>query len=62
MTDLDVLLAVAGFTVTVLVAVGMILITPRGAVDVFDDATDPQGAELSRPDGIDPYDTPAPRR
>lgn len=37
MTDLDVLLAVAGLTVTVLVVAGMILITPRGAVDAFDD-------------------------
>jgi len=48
MTDLDVLLAVAGLAVTVLVVAGMILITPRGAVDAFDDVTDPQGAELSR--------------
>lgn len=52
MTDLDVLLAVAGLTVTVLVVAGMILITPRGTVDAFDDVTDPQGAELSRADGI----------
>src|SRR4051812_6209712 len=44
MTDLDVLLAVAGLAVTVLVVAGMILITPRGAVDAFDDVTDPQGA------------------
>jgi hypothetical protein len=40
--------------VTVLVVAGMILITPRGAVDAFDDVTDPQGAELSRADAIDP--------
>ncbi len=54
MTGLDVLLAVAGLAVTVLVVAGMILITPRGAVDAFDDMTDPQGAALSRADAIDP--------
>ena len=54
MTDLDVLLAVAGLTVTVLVVAGMILLTPRGAVSVFDDVTDPQDAVLSRADAIDP--------
>ena len=54
MTGLDVVLAVAGLVVTVLVVAGMILITPRGAVDAFDDETDPQGAELSRADAIDP--------
>ena len=50
MTDLDVLLAVAGLAATILVVAGMILITPRGAVDTFDDVTDSQGAELSRAD------------
>ena len=48
MTTLNVVLAVAGFAATVLVVVGMILITPRGAVDLDDDATDPQGEDLSR--------------
>jgi uncharacterized iron-regulated membrane protein len=48
MSGLDVLLAIAGFTVTALVVAGMILITPRGQVDVFDDVTEAQGAELSR--------------
>ena len=48
MTSLDVLLAAAGLVATVLVVAGMILITPRGAVDVHDDVTDPQGEELSR--------------
>ena len=62
MTDLDVLLAVAGLTVTVLVVAGMILITPRGAVDAFDDVTDPQGAELSRADAIDASSYTAARR
>lgn len=45
MTGLDLLLAIAGFTVTVLVVVGMILITPRGQVRV--DADDPQAPDLS---------------
>ena len=54
MTTLNVLLAVAGLTVTMLVVAGMILVTPRGAVDVFDDETDPQGAELSQADAVDP--------
>src|SRR4051812_17607411 len=40
MSGPDVLLAVAGLAVTVLVGAGMILITPRGEVDVFGDATD----------------------
>ena len=62
MTALDVLLAVAGLAVTVLVVAGMILITPRGAVDVFDDVTDPQGAELSRADANDAAYTAARRR
>ena len=61
MIDLDVLLAVAGFTATALVVVGMILITPRGAVGTLDDVTDPQGEQLSRADAIDPAH-PAPRR
>ena len=62
MTDLDVLVAVAGLTVTVLVVAGMILITPRGTVDAFEDVTDPQGAELSRADAIDLSHTAAGRR
>lgn len=33
MTDLDLLLAVAGFVVTVMVVAGMVLITPRGQVE-----------------------------
>jgi hypothetical protein len=54
MTDLDVLLAIAGFIATLLVVAGMILVTPRGAIETTDDATDPQGEELSRADAIDP--------
>jgi hypothetical protein len=48
MSALQVLLGAAGFSVTVLVVVGMVLITPRGEVDLRDGATDPQGSELSR--------------
>ena len=62
MIDLDVLLAVAGLTVSVLVVAGMTLITPRGTVDAFDDVTDPRGAELSRADAIDLAHTAARRR
>ena len=62
MTDLDVLLAVAGLIVTVLVVAGMILITPRGTADAFDDVTDPQGAELSRADATGPARAAARRR
>jgi hypothetical protein len=61
MTDLDVLLAVAGLVVTVLVVAGMMLITPRGTVDAFDGVTDPQGAELSRADASDLAPTAARR-
>ena len=56
MTGLDVLLAVAGLTATALVVAGMILVTPRGAIDVFDDATDPHGEGLSHADAIDRTD------
>jgi hypothetical protein len=48
MSGLDILLAIAGFGVTALVVAAMILITPRGEVDVFDDVTETQGGELSR--------------
>jgi hypothetical protein len=54
MTELDVLLAVAGLAATLLVVAGMILLTPRGAIDAFDDVTDAQGEELSQADAIDP--------
>ena len=54
MTELDVLLAVAGFTATLLVVAGMILVTPRGAIDAFDDVEDPQGDQLSRADAPEP--------
>ena len=57
MSGLDVFLAVAGLIVTALVVAGMILITPRGEVDLFGDATDPQGTELSRADAMSPVHT-----
>jgi hypothetical protein len=50
MTALEVLLAVSGFIVTVLVVAGMVLITPRGAVQLDDAVRGPQGADLSRAD------------
>ena len=62
MTGLDALLAVAGLAVTVLVVAGMILITPRGSVDAFDEVTDPQGVELSRADASGPVHAAARRR
>ena len=62
MSGLDVLLAVAGLAVTVIVVAGMILITPRGPVDAVDDVTDPQGAQLSRADATGPAHTAARRR
>jgi hypothetical protein len=54
MTDLDVLLAVAGLIATLLVVAGMILVTPRGATDTSVDGSDPQGEELSQADAIEP--------
>jgi hypothetical protein len=49
MTGLEVMLAIVGFTVTTLVVVGMILITPRGEIDLHNtDSNDPQGSALSR--------------
>ena len=53
MTGLELLLALAGLVVTVLVVVGMILITPRGEVALHGDVTDPQGSDLSRADAPD---------
>ena len=47
---LDVLLAVAGAVATLLVIAGMILITPRGEVEMEREARSSQGADLSRAD------------
>ena len=48
MTGLEVLLGVAGLVVTVLVVAGMILITPRGEVELDGEVREGQGADLSR--------------
>ena len=50
MSDLEILLAVAGFVVTALVVAGMILITPRGQVPVHADGSDPENSNLSPAD------------
>ena len=47
MTGLEVLLALAGTAVAVLVIMGMILITPRGEVEVQAAGADPRGSNLS---------------
>jgi hypothetical protein len=47
MSAIEVLLAIAGFTITALVVAGMILLTPRGQVPVHADDDDPQGSQLS---------------
>lgn len=49
MTGLEWVLAAIGFTVTALVVAGMILLTPRGEVELDQsDHHDGQGLELSR--------------
>ena len=48
--SVNVLLAVAGAVATLLVIAGMILITPRGEVDMEEQAPGSQGADLSRAD------------
>ena len=48
MSGLELLVGLAGLGLTVLVVVAMILITPRGQVDLYADDSDPQGADLSR--------------
>jgi hypothetical protein len=47
MSGLEVLLAVAGFVVTALVIAGMILLTPRGQVDVLPDEDHAANGNLS---------------
>ena len=47
MSGFEVLIAIAGVVVTVLVVVGMILITPRGVVEVHTEGEDPEGSNLS---------------
>jgi len=47
MSAIEVLLAIAGVSVTALVVAGMILLTPRGQVPVHADGDDPQGSQPS---------------
>jgi hypothetical protein len=47
MSGLEVLLAIAGLIVTALVVVGMVLITPRGVVEVRAEGSPPDGSNLS---------------
>ena len=60
MTGLELLLAVAGLLVTVLVVAGMILITPRGAVSIHAGAADSHTANLSGAEAADPPPQVAP--
>lgn len=47
MTTLDTVLLLAGLLVTLFVAAGMFLLTPRGTVTVEPERADGQGSELS---------------
>jgi len=47
MSNLEILLAIAGFVVTTLVIAGMILLTPRGQVPVRAEEDHPENANLS---------------
>ena len=48
MSSLEVLVGVAGSLVTLLVVAAMILITPRGQVDLQEPTSDPKGSNLSQ--------------
>jgi len=62
MTALELVLAVVGVGVTALVVVGMVLITPSGAVSVHREGNDPEGSNLSPLPAIDqPGEVPAAR-
>jgi K+ transporter len=54
MTFLEILLAVAGFTVTAMVVAGMILLTPSGAEAVHADDAHRAGADPGSPAAADP--------
>ena len=47
MSGVEVLLAVAGTLVTLLTLAGMVLLTPRGVVDIHTEGTDAHGSNLS---------------
>ena len=53
MTGLELLLAVAGLLVTVLVVAGMILITPHGAMSIHAEPADSHSSNLSRAEAPD---------
>lgn len=59
MSEIEILLAIAGFIVTALVVAGMILLTPRGQVPVHAEGDDPHDSNLS--DATAPRAVPAPR-
>ena len=58
MSGVDVLLAVAGILVTLLTLAGMVLLTPRGVVEVHTEGTDSQGSNLSPVSGRSPERAP----
>ena len=59
MNGVEVLIGIAGVVVTILVMVGMILITPRGVVEVHTEGEDPEGSNLSpQPAPAHPVRTP----
>ena len=60
MTGLELLLAVAGLLVTVLVVAGMILITPHGAMSIHAEPADSHSSNLSRAEAPDPPPPMAP--
>jgi hypothetical protein len=47
MSGVEVLLAVAGTLVTLLTLAGMVLLAPRGVVEVHTEGTDSHGSNLS---------------
>jgi hypothetical protein len=53
MTGLELLVAIAGLLATVLVVVGMILITPHGAISIHAEAADSHSSNLSRAEAPD---------
>jgi len=60
MSGLEILVGVAGIGVTVLVVAAMILITPRGQVDLHAQAAGSEGSNLSRAPGGTPRTGDAP--
>jgi hypothetical protein len=52
MTALEILLAVAGFVVTALVIVAMVLLTPAGTKEVHVAEVDSMGSNLSQAESV----------